>query len=170
MSPENNSTQEQAGVTNVPKPFDRDDTVRASQLEERFGLKLENNYVINGATVEITDEAVVVKKVPDSTPEGYTHVGQKIEECVIELPVMITDPNAAGDFKNVGRWSKYALHVDKKTGEVISSSRIDRRFDPKQRQYSYDGVAYQIQQPEVEKLMNTKAVQAALKSIGVEGL
>lgn len=162
------NNQEGEKVASAPKPFDPKDEARMAELEKKFGPKLEDKYVINGATVEIGSGGAVINRVPDTTPEGYTNVGQKTEEYTIELPVTITDPNASGDFKNVGRWSKYILTVDKMSGDVKWSSRVDRRYDEKQGQYNFDGPTYQIHTPEVEKLLKTQTVVDALKSIGVE--
>jgi hypothetical protein len=156
------SNQDKAEVNDEPKPFNPNDKVRAADLEKRFGPKLENKYTLNGVTVEISGRAIV-SKVPDSTLEGYTSISPKKEEYTIELPVTITDPNASGDFKNVGRWSKYILTIDKNTGDVTQSSRIDRRFDEKQQQYYFDGATYQIYEPEVDALLQTQAVQDVLK-------
>ena len=155
-------------VDSAPEPSDPKDGVRVAELEKRFGPKLGNKYVINGVTVEIAGGGAVINKVPDTTPEGYTNVGQKTEEYTIELLVTITDPNAPGDFKNVGRLSKCILTVDEMSGDVKRSSRVDSRYDEKQGQYNFDGSTYQIHTPEVEKLLKTQTVVDALKGIGVE--
>ncbi len=161
-------SQEVAKVASAPKPFDPKDEARMVELEKKFGPKLENKYVINGVTVEIESGGARVNKVPDSTPEGYNNVGPKREEYTIELLVTITDPNASGNFKNVGRWSKYILQVDKTSGEVTWSSRVDRRYDKKQDEYLFDGGTYQIHQPEVDALLKTQAVADAMSSIGMK--
>ena len=162
QSPDSN---EKPAVDNAPKPFDPKDTVRIAELEEKFGPKLKDDYVINGATVQIGSGGAVINKVPDTPQEGYTNTGENREKYTIEIPVTITDPNAQGDFKNVGRWSKYVLTVDKITGDVLWSSRIDRRYDEKEGRYNFDGPTYQIHTPEVEELLKTETVSKALAQI-----
>jgi hypothetical protein len=115
---------------------------------------LTDNYTLqNGSKVEIRGKVY-------ASYEGPMEDGK----LKVEIPVTITDPNALGEFKDTGRYSKFVLIVDKASGEAKVASRVDRMPDEKRGGYNENGPTYKLSSENVAAILNTSSVYKALHS------